>query len=69
MGTEPTVMTQSLSVTPERVVKWILAVPGVTVHAVPYGSIERTSGFELVQVPYSCSTLALAIGWVMPSEN
>jgi hypothetical protein len=39
-----TVMTHSLSVTPERVVKWMLAVPGATVHAVPYGSIEMTYG-------------------------
>ncbi len=53
MGTAPTVMSHWLSVTPERVVKWILAVPGATDHAVPYGSIEMTSGFELVQVPYS----------------
>ena len=51
MGTAPTVMTHSLRVAPERVVKWILAVPGASVHAVPYGSIEMTSGFELVQVP------------------
>ena len=43
MGTAPTVMSHWLSVTPERVVKWIVAVPGATDHAVPYGSIEMTS--------------------------
>jgi hypothetical protein len=46
-----TYMTHSLIVTPERVVKWMLAVPGASAHALPYGSIETTPGFELVQVP------------------